>query len=137
MAAIQFGNHNRRYLLSNVFNVLRQHREQSKYALIHHAVQNDMDVAIADHQAYVAEKSANLTQRNNKKFGNMIKNALGSKLFSYFQRWRDVNENHKNTMNKRVKSKIIHMYKNYMNSYFDHWKKNSHEKVRRHRAALN
>ena len=48
-----------------------------------------------------------------------------------------MNENHKNTMNKKVKSRIIHMFHNQLNSYFDHWKKNSHEKVRRHRAALN
>ena len=137
MAAIQFGNHNRKYLLSNIFNALRQHREQSKFALIHDAVKGDMNVAIADHKAFVEEKQAHLTARNNKKFGNMIKSALGSKPYSYFQRWSDVNENHKNTMNKRVKSRIIHMYNNYMNSYFDHWKKNSHEKVRRHRAALN
>jgi hypothetical protein len=137
MAAIQFGNHNRKYLLSNIFNALRQHREQSKYALIHDAVQGDMNVAIADHKAFVEEKQAHLTARNNKKFGNMIKSALGSKLYSYFQRWSDVNEYQKNTMNKRVKSRIIHMYNNYLNSYFDHWKKNSHEKVRRHRAALN
>jgi len=67
----------------------------------------------------------------------MIKSALGSKLYSYFQRWSDVNENHKNSMNKKVKSRIIHMYNNYLNSYFDHWKKNSHEKARRHHAALN
>jgi len=26
------------------------------------------------------------------------------------------------------------MYLNYMNSYFDHWKKNGHEKVNRHKA---
>lgn len=28
------------------------------------------------------------------------------------------------------------MYLNHMNSYFDNWKKNVHEKIRRHRGAM-
>ena len=28
------------------------------------------------------------------------------------------------------------MYLNHMNSYFDNWKKNAHEKHRRHKGAL-
>ena len=39
-------------------------------------------------------------------------------------------------MNVKVKGRIIHMYVNYMNSYFDQWKKNSHVKARHHKAAL-
>ena len=39
-------------------------------------------------------------------------------------------------MQIKVKGRIIHMYYNYMNSYFDNWKKHAHVKVRRHRAAL-
>jgi len=39
-------------------------------------------------------------------------------------------------MKIKVKGRIIHMYYNYMNSYFDAWKANAHVKVGRHRAAL-
>ena len=38
-------------------------------------------------------------------------------------------------MNIKVKGRIIHMYYNYMNSYFDTWKKNTHVKARHQKAA--
>ena len=47
--------------MHNIFNALKHHREQSKFALIHSAVQGDMNIAIADHQAFVSEKQAHLT----------------------------------------------------------------------------
>ena len=39
-------------------------------------------------------------------------------------------------MNIKVKSRVIHMYMNYMNSYFDAWKKNAHVKASHHKAKM-
>jgi len=66
----------------------------------------------------------------------MIRDAFGKRLHSFFAKWRDHTLSYKQTMNIKVKGRIIHMYYNYMNSYFDAWKKNAHVKVARHKAML-
>jgi hypothetical protein len=136
MAAIAFGQHNQKYLLHNIFNELRHHRERSKYELTSRAVKDEMDVAIAEARAFNADKQYQVTRKHQNRAGNMIRDAFGKRLHSYFAKWRDHTLSYKQTMNIKVKSRIIHMYNNYMNSYFDHWKKNAHIKVRRHKAAL-
>ena len=95
-----------------------------------------MDVAIADARAFNADKLYQVTRRHQNRAGNMIRDAFGKRLYSYFAQWRDHTFTYKQTMNIKVKSRIIHMYVNYMNSYFDQWKKNAHVKAQRHKGTL-
>jgi hypothetical protein len=48
MVAIQFGQTNKKYTMQAVFNALRQFTETKKHDMMHHAVTQDMDVAIKD-----------------------------------------------------------------------------------------
>jgi hypothetical protein len=66
----------------------------------------------------------------------MIRDAFGKRLHSFFAQWRDHTMNYKQIMNIKVKSRVIHMYMNYMNSYFDAWKKNAHVKASHQKRAL-
>ena len=98
MAAIQFGQQNQRYLMRNVFDELRQHCERRKYELLHHAVHEDMDVAIAKTTEFNATKSAKILNTNKNRAGNIVRDMLGRRLFAYFDHWVRVNEHYKVTM---------------------------------------
>lgn len=72
-----------------MFNELKHHRERSKYELTSRAVKDEMDVAIADARAFNADKLYQVTRRHQNRAGNMIRDAFGKRLYSYFAQWRD------------------------------------------------
>ena len=103
MAAIQFGKANRELLVRNCFAQLRQNREDSKYALIHKSLREDVDVAIEKfREANQAKQSAMLTE-SQRRAGELISEMLGKGFYSYFYYWSGLNRNFKIQMNTKVK----------------------------------
>jgi len=84
MAAITFGQTNRDFTTRNVFNALRQHAESKKYALMKQAVEEDMNVAIAKTQEFNKNRADKFDKANKTKAGNIVRDMLGKRLFTYF-----------------------------------------------------
>jgi hypothetical protein len=91
MAAIQFGLTNQKYILRNCFDELRQNREKRKFELLHHAVNSDMNVAIAETKAFNEKKSFKLENVHKMRAGNIVRDMIGRRLFAYFDHWTKVN----------------------------------------------
>lgn len=91
MAALAFGKTNQDYLLRSVFDALRQNYETRKHTVLRHAVDNDIDVAIAETEKFNNEKSANIAKKNKWRAGQIVSIMMGRKLFAFFDHWRNVN----------------------------------------------
>jgi hypothetical protein len=84
MAAIAFRKCNSEFTVRAVFQALRNHTENNKYTLLQHAVREDMDVAIDSADTFNKQKQSVLLTRNQRRAGNITRDALGKRLFSYF-----------------------------------------------------
>lgn len=124
MASIAFRNKNSEFTMRTCFQALRNYTEKNKYTLMKFAVQDDMDVVIRDTTAYNADFQNKLLTKNQQRAGNITRDILGKRLFSYFKKWKDETGHFSNTMETTVKNKILKVYITLMRSYFIHWKKN-------------
>ena len=136
MAAIQFGQTNRKYTMQSVFNALRQHTEVKKFSMMSTAVESDMNVAISETEQFNKDKTSALLRSNQTRAGNIVRDMLAKRLFAYFMHWNNVGVNYNQTMETKVKDKILKMYINYMKSYFVGWKTNVNTKERRKRMKI-
>lgn len=130
MVAIAFRNKNSEFTLRVCFQALRNYTEQSKLTLLRHAVQQDMDVVIAETSQFNKNKQKQLLTKNQLRAGNITRDILGKRLFSYFQKWRAETKHYSVTMNDKFKMRIIKVYLRLMSSFFSHWKKNIFDKER-------
>jgi len=103
---------------------------------LRHAVENDLDVAISETKKFNEENSSRIKHKKKFRAGEIVSIMLGRKLFAYFNHWRNVNKNYQNLMQTKVKSRIIKMYCNYLQSYFDHWKDGGLSKDRKKRMKM-
>jgi len=101
-----------------------------------HALKEDMDVGIAQAKEFNGKKSTELARSNQLRASNIVRDMLGKRLWSYFEHWRDANANYHQTMDMKVKGKIIRMYKNYLQSYFTAWKKKLNDKERQKKMKM-
>ena len=136
MAAIQFRESNSSYTLRAVFQALRQHTESKKYSLLDHAVKNDMNVAIEETTEFNQKKNQKLLNSNQLRAGNIARDMIGKRLFSYFQKWKSETDHYGVTMNTTIKNRILRSYTLKMRSFFDQWKKKSFDKVRRKKMKI-
>ena len=95
-----------------------------------------MDVAIRDTKEFNQNKTNKLLTANQIRAGAITRNSIGKRLYSYFQKWRDETDHYKNTMEGKVKFRILKCYSKRVGSYFDHWKKNVYEKELRKRKKI-
>ena len=93
------------------------------------AVNDDMNVAIADTEAFVGERSHAIKIANQTRAGNIVRDMLGKRLYSFFIQWHNRTRYCNNVMNSKVRDRIIKTYINMMASYFDGWKKKTNTKV--------
>ena len=110
MAAIQFGKVNTSYSLRSYFNALRQNAETKKFKLLDHAVKKDMNIAIAQTAEFNKNKSIALLTSNQQRAGNIVRDMLAKRLWSYVEHWKNENSNYRITMNTKVRDKIIRLY---------------------------
>jgi len=136
MASIAFRDSNTKYTKRAVFQALLQHTESKKYALLDHAVKNDMNVAIDEHTEYNLKKNKKLLVANQLRACNISRDMIGKKLFSYFNKWKYETDNYRVTMQTTVRNRVLRSYDKLMRSFFDQWKKKSFDKVRRKKMKM-
>ena len=118
----------RSYTLQDVFSALRQHKESQKTEIMEQALRSDMDVALESRNKETASLEKVLRRSSETRAGNIVILCIGKRLFSYFQAWKDSKDEHKQFVQKKLKDKIYFHYKEKMQSYFLHWRKNSARK---------
>jgi hypothetical protein len=94
MAAIQFGQINRKYTLQACYNTLRQHTETKKHGMMKNAVEDDMDIAIQETEQFNQDKMKALLTSNQRRAGNIVRDMLAKRLYAYFMHWNNVGVNY-------------------------------------------
>ena len=92
---------------------------------MHHALRDDMDKAIEEHSSFNKMKANSTLTASKKRAGNIVRDMLAKRLFAYFKHWYGHTRGFDNTMNMKVKDKIIKLYKDYLRTYLNHWRKNA------------
>ena len=87
MSAIQFVQTNQRYILKNCLDALRLNMETRKHRLLLHAVNEEVNPAIASLEKYSFEKSQQILQTNKRRACNAVKDQLSKRIFSYMKKW--------------------------------------------------
>lgn len=123
MAAIRFRETNQEYTKRACFQALRLFTESKKYALLNHAVKNDVDVAVASLNEFNEKKNKREKLKASKRFATLTKDQFSKKIFSYFIHWKMNVEDYKQKMDTKVRDKVIRCYLALMRSYFVQWKK--------------
>ena len=104
--------------------------------MMYQAVTQDMDVAIRDFDNFNKNKTKSLETANSLRASNITRDMLGKRLYAYFIHWHKVKVNYHNTMQTKVKDKIIKMYLAYMRSYFNGWKKKTTDRERKKKMKM-
>jgi len=111
LAAIRFTEANRRYTLKACFDALMKHKEIKKYRLLHHALTNDLNPAIASLEKTNYDKSKEILKTSQYRAGCIVRTMLGKRLHSFFQKWRCVTSQFNSGLNTKLKDHIIKLYK--------------------------
>lgn len=129
MASIQFVQTNNRYILKNCFDALRKHKENRKFKLLHHAVNEDMIPAIENLEQHNYAKSSDILTQSQYRASSIVRTMLGKRLFDYFRKWQTETTHYNVTMTTKVNHKLIQLFRGKIGSYFKNWKSKTFNKV--------
>jgi len=103
---------------------------------MHKAVTEDMDPAIASTSVWNKNKDQAILTKNQLRAGNIARDMLGKRLYSYFMLWKQETDIYRVTLNTKFRGRLVKRYNNYMLSYFQHWKDKMNFRVTEKRKLL-
>jgi len=100
------------------------------------ALKDDMDAALADHRDSIAKHQEKTQSKAMMKSGGIVRDMMARRLVAYFRHWQEHTQTFKSALNAKVKDRVFRMYRGYMLSYFNGWKKNTTVKKVRHKKKM-
>ena len=95
-----------------------------------------MDVALEEHRQFNAQHQSKEMTKSQKKSVSVVRDMMGRRLRGYFNYWKDHSTTFSTAMNTKIRDRIFKIYRDYMLSYFSHWRKNATEKKVRKKKKM-
>ena len=109
--------------MKNCFDELRRNKEVRKFRLMNHAVEQDMNPAIAILERVNHTKATNYLDRNRTRACHNVKEALYKVIYSFFRKWTKESGHYKVSLKSQVANRIIKNYYNNLMWAISRWKR--------------
>lgn len=100
------------------------------------AVKDDMDPAISQTSDWNRNKDRAILTKNQIRAGNITRDMLGKRLFSYFLVWKEETDFYRVTLHTKIKGRLLKIYSNQTLKCFKHWKDKMNFRVTEKRKLM-